>query len=81
MAWGKKPWQGGTKKKSKSYSQKNEFNDFDKIAFDFTSQYRSKREAGNTFKGFLSMIVFTAILAAVMVGLILFFHWVGITFN
>ncbi|MEO9805368.1 MAG: hypothetical protein ABJF04_19070 [Reichenbachiella sp.] len=80
MAWGNKPWQGGTRKKFQHESPRNQERGYEHIAFDFTSQYRSKREASNTFKGFLSMIVFTGVLAVAMWGLILFIHWVGVTF-
>lgn len=80
MAWGKKPWQGGTRKKFQHSSSRSDHEDYDRIALDFTSQYRTRREASNTFKGFLSMIVFTGILAGAMWGLILFIHWVGVTF-
>lgn len=81
MAWGKKPWQGGSKKKKRHHSFFQDQIDYDDLAFDTTSQYRSKREAKHMYTGFLSMIVFVAILVGVMFGLILFFHWVGVTFR
>ncbi|MEO9965655.1 MAG: hypothetical protein ABJF11_07700 [Reichenbachiella sp.] len=80
MAWGKKPWQGGTKKKPRKKSRHGWSSDYDNIFYDFTSQYRSKRESDNTVKGFLSMLVFIAVLVTLMFGLILFFNWVAVTF-
>ena len=56
MALGKKPWQGGTRKKSILDSTENESPDYDRSAFDFTSQYRSKREASSTLKGGIILI-------------------------
>ncbi|WP_422361151.1 hypothetical protein [Reichenbachiella sp.] len=55
MAWGKKPWQGSTAKKSNRYSREEERTyEFD--AFNLTSQYRSKKEANSTLKGGLVLI-------------------------
>lgn len=71
MAWGKKPWQGNSQKNEPPTSRKKE-SEYDFDAFNFTSQYRSKREANSTLKGGLiliglivSGILFLVLLAAV----------------
>jgi len=55
MAWGKKPWQGGSEKDANLTSRKEE-REYEFDAFNFTSQYRSKKEANSTLKGGLILI-------------------------
>lgn len=71
MAWGKNPWQGESQKKDTPTSRKEE-REYEFDAFNFTSQYRSKREANSTLMGGLiliglivSGILFLVLLAAV----------------
>lgn len=55
MAWGKKPRQGGTAKNTNQTSRQEE-REYEFDVFNFTSQYRSKKEANSTLKGGLFLI-------------------------
>lgn len=70
MAWGKKPWEGGTRPSSrKVLEQEYEF-----ASNNINSQYQSRKETKSTVKGFL-------LLAFFMIGTILFLHWIAIYFT
>jgi hypothetical protein len=70
MAWGKKPWQGGSK--NKTYGKGNRSNWGSSLVgvASSTSQYQSRKEYKNTLKGFL-------VLAGFMIGTISIIHLVA----
>ncbi|WP_420580255.1 hypothetical protein [Reichenbachiella sp.] len=71
MALGKKPWQGSSAKSTHNPSRQEE-REYEYDAFNFTSQYRSKKEANSTLKGGLILIglVIFGILSLVLLAAI-----------
>ena len=74
MAWGKKPWEGGTKYTHTKNSRKELAREYEYQSYNVTSQYQNKREAANTVKGFVMLAIF-------LIGTIMFINWIANTFG